>query len=440
MTLLVPPQVIAAHYEVLHHIGNLGPRLEDGFLRAGYSDEETQAMKHFESKGRELGLLSRWDGAGNLFLEYPGRSPEFVETASHLDTVPNGGNFDGAAGVTAGFAAIQALLSSGAALRRGVRLRIWRNEESATFNSLYTGSLGAFGQYNCKSLANRFGGRTLEEAMRSQGVNPSHFSGGKPTLSKDEIDRIGAHIELHIEQGNLLETTRKQIGVVTSIRGSWRAWFFLTGSFDHSGATPMGAHFRRDVNLAMAKMHVGLDMLAHAELAKERDLVQTVGVINSSSEFNANYPELHQNALTKVSGFGYFSLDIRSADNAFHRSYCTKAEAFLSRIAEEHGITLRMQPISVVPAVEALDSGIQSALEHSCRELGCSHQRMPSGAGHDAAVVARQKKSDGSSIPVGMIFIPCRGGKSHCVEEFASCEDIARGASVLAHTMLALGG
>lgn len=438
MNFKISPTEIEAHYAVLNKIGNLGSSSTDGFLRAGYSAEETTAMSYFAIEAKKIGLHVRRDQVGNIFIELPGQTSEFVECGSHLDTVPMGGNFDGAAGIVAGFAAIKTLLPVASQLQRGLRLRIWRCEESATFGVAYCGSKAAFGELEANDLQHSFGGQTLEEAMRSQGADPTFAASGQTTISQSEIDNITAHIELHIEQGNLLEVQAKEVGVICSIRGPRRSRIELYGQFDHSGATPMGRDFRRDVNLGMANILVTLDGLAKEYLSSGFDLVQTVGIINCDAEFSSAKDRISQNAVTKVSGYGFFTLDIRSYDNGFRQSYCEEADKLILETAARFGLDAKISLISSSPGLGTLDADIQQQLTASAAELGYSAISMPSGAGHDAVIVAKQKKTNGSTIPVGMVFIPCRAGKSHCPEEFSSSEDIAQGASVLAHAIFKL--
>lgn len=423
---------IIRHYAVLDWIGCQGIEQAAGYLRAAYSNEETAAMSYIEEQGVILGAASAWDAVGNLCLSWPGEDQEFIEFASHLDTVPNGGNFDGVAGVVTGLVAIESLLKSGQKLRKGLRLRIWRGEEGGTFNAVYTGSLAAFGKFKPNLLKNKFRGISLAEAIQSQAYDPAFIEQGRSTISQAEIDSIAAHIELHIEQGNFLEVNDCAIGVVTSIRGPRRLRVTLTGDFDHSGATPMGLNYRRDANLALGYILVALDQLANQELQTGADLVQTVGVINAQKDFNDQEARVYENAVPKVSGFAYFCLDMRSAVNAYLEEYCEKARQVIQSTAERFNVGVQIELLGSSSALEAVDSGIQAALLESAKDLNFSVSLLPSGAGHDAAVVGSQKRSDGQPIPVGMLFIPCRKGKSHCPEEYATTLALAKGAQTMA--------
>ncbi len=425
-------------YCVLDKIGCLGESRASGYLRAAYSDEETAAMKFIEHLALECGAKSRWDKAGNLALEWAGETNKFVETGSHIDTVPRGGNFDGAVGVVTGLLAIRAIRKSAAKIKHNLRLRIWRAEESSTFNVLYGGSKAAFGLLDEAYLAFTFQGRTLAEAMKSQGADVEAVRAGMRMINQTEIDDIIAHVELHIEQGRLLEASGTDVGIVTSIRASKRYRIVLTGDFDHSGGTPMGKAHRKDVNLAMAYIQVALDTYCNTCLSAGQDIVQTVGVINSSEDFNKKNPLIFSNAIPVISGFGYFSLEIRSNRLQTLNEYSQAAEKIIDQVARSYGVGVEIQLLTSGKPLEHMEANIQEVMEKSAAALAISSMKIASGAGHDTAVVGIQKTSSGNTIPVGMLFIPCKDGKSHCPEEYASYEAIAKGASVLGTGLLAL--
>jgi len=212
----------------------------------------------------------------------------------------------------------------------------------------------------------------------------------------------------------------------------------LEGTFDHSGATPMGSSYRKDVNLALGHIIVRLDELAMRHIKDGMDLVQTIGVINSSSELNELHPHVYRNAVTKVSGFGYFSHEVRSCNSDAIDLFCLEAKEIIRHTAKELGVFADIKELGKTSGISSLNESVQSALEASSREAGATFMKMSSGAWHDAAVVARQQRSDGSSIPTGMLFIPCKDGKSHTPEEYSTPEQIAKGATVLARAMLRL--
>lgn len=435
-TINIKPSAIETIYDGLNRIGALGETSEAGFSRPAFSDTETAAMQHIETLARIANLQTRWDTVGNLIVETAGDYTEWVETGSHIDTVTGGGNFDGTAGVVAGLAVLQAV--QGTTLSKGLRLRVWRGEESAAFGVVSIGSRAAFGTLPASALKSTHQSRTLLEAMCSQGADPDVILNRTPTISDEERNSIAAHIELHIEQGNVLERDEKEIGIVTGIRGSIRSWVKLRGAFDHSGGTPMGRTFRRDVNLAMAHMQVRLDELVQAAISDGMDIVQTVGVVNTNSDINRIFPEMSANAVTKVSGAGYFSHEVRSASPEQAERFSQQTFTAIAEIAKEHGVEIEIDTFASSPGIESLDSELQQLAESSCKSLSLSCTKLPSGAWHDAAVLCGMKRGDSSEIPVGMLFIPCRNGISHSASEYASPEQIAAGATLLAHMMISL--
>lgn len=417
-------------YEPLFSIGNYGGPTE-GFFRASWSEEEQKAFDYILGEAKKVGLLPRYDEVGNLALEQPGYQ-KYVEAGSHLDTVVKGGNFDGAAGIIAGLAAMQAVIQAKVNQKAGLRLRLWRGEESATYLQACKGSRAAFGKLPKTILDSKFNGRTLTEAIRDLGFTSESIEQQRSTISQEEMDGIVAHLELHIEQANALEQQQKDIGIVTSIRGPSRWIVSLEGRFDHSGGTPMGRDFRKDANLAMGYMLVELDKLGMEAILAGNDLVQTVGVINSDPQISSRFPLVGSNAIAKVSGFVYFSLDIRSNNKVFRRQYAEKVLAMVDRLAEQFGVTSNVDKVSETDPCESLDQNLQNLGSAAATRLGYSHVALPSGAVHDCLYVGEQKKTNGSHVPIGMIFIPCREGISHAPEEYASYDAIAKGANVLA--------
>jgi len=429
---------IGRQFKALERIGNLGMKRESGFLRASWSDEETRAMTAVKIAAQAAGMVAEWDAVGNLFISTPGDQRETVMTGSHLDTVPGGGNYDGAAGVVCGLAAIIALKDRWPSFARRLSLVAWRGEESASFTAVCKGSQAAFGLCDPAILGRKFKGATLEDAIRGQGFDPSPIAERRPTLGPERVDSIAALVELHIEQAKMLEMHGRRIGLVTSIRGTIRIRVEVTGEANHSGGTPMGTGYRKDANLAMAYMQVRMDELGKAALGAGKDLVQTVGVINTSPEFNETRPLVAENSITKVSPYGYFMLDIRSDDEAFLAEHAAKVEATIAETGRELNVEVSVARLMDLKPVERLDETVLAAEKAVCAERGVDYELMPSGAIHDAVVVANRVRGDGAPIPVGMIFIPCLAGISHNPAEFASLEDLTLGAEVLADTLALL--
>lgn len=364
-------------------------------------------MLYFSQCAEACGLSHRVDAIGNLIIETTSISGQWIETGSHVDTVPGGGNYDGLAGVVAGFEALKAIRHSIRTLKHGLRLRIWRGEESAAFGIASIGSRAAFGQLPPASLSMTCRGKTLADAMTDQGINPNIIEQGRPAIATDELDSINAYIELHIEQGKVLESQLREIGIVTAIRGSRRSWVSLRGTFDHSGATPMGCDYRHDCNLAMAHMHVRLDQLLQKHITDGIDLVQTIGVINSHSGMSKKLT-IDNNAVSKVSGAAFFSFEVRGCKADKVAAYHEQAEKLIHQTAAEFGITAAIETFSDQSGIAALDKPLQQQISRTCDSLKLDHMLMASGAWHDAGTMAQQRRTDGNHIPVGMIFIPCR--------------------------------
>ena len=409
--------LIQKHMEALSKIGNLGPHLSDGFTRNAWSKEETAAFKYIEQEGIKIGLEPHYDEVGNLFLRTKNKAKKMVQTGSHLDTVPVGGNFDGAAGVVAGLEAIHSIIKKGLPKDTDLELVAWRGEESTSYGTANKGSKLAFGE-------NIHADKKLEAAIKQQGFKLPYANSTPP--------KPLAYFELHIEQGNKLESDKKEIGIVTSIRGADRYKIEVFGKFDHSGATPMGTKYRQDANLAMAYMQVGLDSSIKTYTDKGYDLVQTVGIINADKEINNSNKQVYENAMTKVSGFGYFVLDIRSNSKKQRQEYVKNVMKLLASTSKQFNTKIKISHISESDPAESLDTRLEKDIEASAKLLGYSYEYLPSGAGHDAAIVAKH------NIPAAMIFIPCKDGISHSKEEFSKISDIKKGAEVLANAMLSI--
>lgn len=422
-----PAEHIQNHFARLASIGGL----PDGSIhRIAWTDAESTAMAYVRSEGEAFGLTGRYDPIGNLILSTPGDQPRRMLVGSHLDSVPHGGNYDGAAGVIAGLEAIRPLVDQSASFGAGIDLVVWRGEEH-TYNAVYKGSATAFGSSETHILHNVYDGTTLREAIAGQGFDPSYIDEARPSFDAQYIDSILGYVELHIEQGVQLERDRLDLGIVTSIAGDRRFTVVLEGRFDHSGATPMGVKFRSDCNLALGYILTRLDELSKRHRDSGRDFTQTVGIINADPEIDRKHPIVHSNSVTKVSGMAYFTLDIMSADDAFMDDYSAEVLRTIWRTAKELSVKAVVEQTDSAFGLPELDGGISDRLAEAATRLGYAHKRMPSGAGHDAVVVGLSARPSGGRIPVGMLFVPCRDGISHAPEEFTTPEQVAKGSEVL---------
>ncbi len=418
---------IEQHFAKLAHIGN---QPDGSITRMAWSDEESAAMAYIRAEGERFGLVGSYDGVGNLLLSTPAPAERRVLVGSHLDSVPHGGNYDGAAGVVAGLEALRQVSEKGLPEGWGATVVAWRGEEY-TFNAVYKGSAAAFGMGQPQFLHNLDGDVTLRSAIMSQGYDPSFIQDARPSLPEAFIESIDSYFEMHIEQSVVLERNAESVGIVTSIAGDRRYLVVLEGRFDHSGATPMGSEYRGDVNLAMAHIQVRLDELARRRLGEGRRFTQTVGIVNADPEIDKKYPEVHGNSVTKVSGLGYFSLDLMSADDTFMDNHAAEMLRTIWDTAREFNVKAFVEMTDASRGLLELDGELRGLLGAAAAELELAHRELPSGAGHDAVIVGLAERPERGNIPVGMLFVPCRGGISHDKEEFAQAEHVAAAAQVL---------
>jgi hydantoinase/carbamoylase family amidase len=314
--------------------------------------------------------------------------------------VPRGGRYDGALGVLAAVEAVRRLKADGVEPRRPVWVVSFNDEEGARYQTGMLGSRSFVGELDTE----RWRQRGVPEGMRQAGFDFERLSEAR------RANQVGAYLELHIEQGPLLERSGVEVGIVTGIVGllGFRARFL--GEANHAGTTPM--ELRRDALVGAARA-----VLALREEARARDdATANVGVISAEpGGFNV------------VPGAAEFSIDVRSpTPEGFARIGRFVAEA-LERIAQEERLGLELEETHRLDPVP-LDPTLQHALERAAEREGATHLRLPSGAGHDAMVLARH-------VPAAMLFVPSRNGKSHCPEEYTSPEHCELGARVLARTL-----
>ena len=397
---------------------------EGGVARDTFGAGEQYAHDLIHAEGRLLGLQCHTDFAGNLWMTLAGRDrslPIWI-TGSHLDSVPQGGNFDGAAGVVAGLTVLKAIRETGTQPLRDIALAAFRAEEASSwyqgdFNS-HIGSRAALGMLDPAELhraRHLHDGATLYDRMRQWGAQPE-----KVVLGHGVIDPRRCHgfLELHIEQGPVLFQRRLPVGVVTAIRGSSRArQARAIGEDSHSGAVPH--EYRRDAVLAVVELCHRLDQAWEQLRADQQDLVYTVGKLFTD-------PDRH--SITKVPGRVDFSIDLRSQQS----EVLDQMEALARRLAGEIGVRRRVD-IELGhfnrSAPAAMNPALIASLEFACSALGVEGARLPCGAGHDAGDFAS------AGIPTGMIFVRNDRG-SHNPEESMAIEDFVEGTRVLAWQLM----
>jgi N-carbamoyl-L-amino-acid hydrolase len=386
-----------------------------GVTRASFGPGEQAAHLLVAEAAREAGLLVETDAIGTLRITLPGRDRALpaVVVGSHLDSVPHGGNFDGAAGVVMGLAAAAHLARHGAMPTRDLLILGIRAEEMCWFPANYLGSKALFGRLPPEApetLRRADTGRSLGEHMTELGLDPQPIREGRALL---DPARIACFLEPHIEQGPALVAAGLPVAVVTGIRGSIRyPRAACHGEDAHAGAVPRA--FRRDAGLAAVALIAAIDR-RWAELeAAGADLVFTAGIL-------ATDPAHH--ATTKVPGLLRFSLDIRSQDAALLAELDRWVRAEAAALEQARGVRFDFGVAShAAPAL--MDPGLQNALRRAATDAGVPFTSMASGAGHDCATFA------GLGIPSAMLFLRNEHG-SHNPHEAMAIPDFAAGLAVL---------
>ena len=369
--------------------------------RLGLSREEQAARELVGGWLASRGANVRRDAAANLVARFGGDGPAIL-VGSHLDSVPQGGRFDGALGVLCAVEAIDALLDDGVRFRRPVEVIGWCDEEGARFGIGLFGSCAAFGRLpeNAAARADR-DGITIAAALRSLGES------GDPTQARRREGDAAAYLELHIEQGPRLERAGLPLAVVSTIVGIFHGRVTVRGRQDHAGATAMGE--RKDALVAAAEMVVALERIARAV----PDAVGTVGEL-------VPVP----GAKNVIPGEVTFSLDIRAPREEDLERILRDLRAELRRIGDARGVTSSIDVLARVP-VAPLDVPLRDLLLRSVKAVGVAAPLLASGAGHDA------QNPQLAGIPTGMIFVRSTGG-SHTPLESCDVADAALGAQALA--------
>jgi N-carbamoyl-L-amino-acid hydrolase len=376
--------------------------------RVAFSDLHRQGRIWLTREMQEAGLTVSIDAGANLIGRLPGldnaRAP--IVTGSHTDTVPRGGRFDGIAGVLAALEAAQTIAESGLRLRHPLEVIDFLAEEPNRYGLSCIGSRAMAGVLTQAQLAYVApDGTTTAEGIAAMGGDPSKLT--SPLRSRGEV---AGFFELHIEQGVVLEDDGVDVGIVTDIVGITRYQIDVIGEAAHAGTMPMGR--RKDALVAAAMMVQEAEARPLTQDTNGAYLVATIGKL-----------EVIPNGSNVVPGRVEFSIEARSNRNAeidcFFEGYLARAE----EICAQRNLVLEVRRVSEGMAVPC-DDAIQAALAASAEASQASHIRMSSGAGHDAAYMARIG-------PSGMVFTPCLKGRSHCPEEWVDKEALAKGAQVL---------
>ncbi len=392
-------------------LAKIGATPKGGVRRLALSELDGQARRLLIEWCRQAGCSITIDGIGNVFARRAGQDDTLppVITGSHIDTQPSGGKFDGNFGVLAGLEVLRTLNDRRVRTRAPLEVAVWTNEEGSRFAPVMMGSGVFIGEFALQDVLQRqdIDGISVGAALAQIG-----FAGPAPIGAR----KIAAYFEAHIEQGPVLEDSAKVIGVVTGALGL--RWYdvIVTGQDAHAGPTPM--RLRKDALLAAARMNIEVNAIAQRFQPNGRG---TVG-----------FMQVAPNSRNVVPGTAKFSVDLRHADDTQLEAMEQDMRAAFARIAQEAGLSLAIERVSSYPACR-FDAACVAAVRRAASELDLSHMDIVSGAGHDAIYLARV-------APTSMIFVPCEGGISHNEIENAKAEDLAAGANVLLHVMLARAG
>lgn len=391
-----------------------GGRPERGVTRTSYGLGEQIAHEMVQREARRMGMHCEIDSACNLYMTLKGRKEgPAIFIGSHLDSVPTGGNYDGAAGVLAGLAVASGFCLAGRKPARDLTVVAIRAEESTWFGASYIGSRAAFGALSGRELdtvKRACDGISLGPAIQSAGGDLARLRAGEAHL---DTSRIAAFIEPHIEQGPVLVAEERPIGIVTGIRGSFRyRQARCEGAYAHSGATPRS--HRQDAALAASRLVVAMDETWIRLAGEGHDLAVTFGRLSTDPE---------KAAFSKVAGSVEFSIDVRSEDVDTLDLMRAELARVVAEIEGACNVSFRLGPeTGSMPA--KMDAGLLDRLMSTAKDIGTDARTMPCGAGHDAAVFAQ------NGVPTAMIFIRNRNG-SHNPFEAMDIDDFAEAARLL---------
>ena len=388
-----------------------GGTFASGVSRVAYSQADLDGRKYVMNLMRAAKLEPRVDPAGNIYGRREGREPQLppILFGSHIDSVPEGGNFDGDLGSLAALGAIEALDRAGTRTRHPLEMVVWCSEEGIAFGRGLSGSRIVAGDIKPADLDQVWNGLKRSDGMR--------MLGGDPDRVMEAVRPKGAHkgyFELHIEQGGTLEASKVPIGVVEGIVSIERLTATIEGFANHAGTTPMP--IRQDALVAASHLTIAVREIVTKYPGRQ---VGTVGHIDVSP-----------NAPNVIPGRVQMTIELRDLSTEKLEKIAAEIRARGEQIARETRTTIKIGPLSSNPPALA-SPAMQEIIERSAKSLGLTTSRLPSGAGHDAQMMAQLS-------PMGMIFVPSVGGISHSPKELTSWEDCARGADVLLGAVLEL--
>ena len=396
--------------ESMEALGRIGATARGGLNRVALTDDDRRGRDLLVSWMREAGLTVTVDQMGNIFGQRAGEDglPP-VMMGSHADSVPTGGKYDGQLGVLCALETIRTLNDEKIRTRYPVAMAIFTNEEGARFQPAMIGSGVMAGKI---PLEDAYNARDRDGVRLGDELERIGYLGSEPCIPRP----LRAYLELHIEQGPILEEEHLPVGVVEGIVAIAWSRVTLTGVQDHAGPTPM--RIRHDALVAAADIVRGV-----REIAKDigGDMVSTVGRLDVSP----NIPNA-------IPGRVSLSIDLRAPDERHITRGLDLVDRVVRDAARAEGVTYELEHYWRVPRTR-FDLEVVETVEAAVQSLGCGYRRILSGAGHDAQYMA-------AICPTGMIFVPSRDGRSHCEEEFTPMDDIEHGANTLLLAAARLAG
>jgi N-carbamoyl-L-amino-acid hydrolase len=388
----------------LRLLSTIGGQADGGVDRLAWSEADLAARRWFAERIREAGLEARIDAALNVFGHVPGSAGPRLLTGSHLDSVPNGGRLDGAYGAVASLEALRTMVESGDPLASRVEVVGFSDEEGVRFGTGLIGSLALTGELDLDRLREEhdWQGVPIRQVIATAGREVDRMLD-----AREHLQSIAAFLELHIEQGPRMEAAGVDLAVVTGIVGVDREQVRVTGVQNHAGTTPFA--LRHDAGRAAARAAAGL-----------RELVQD---IDAEAVANIGVMQFDPGGVNVIPGRATFTLEVRHIEEPVVRRIVETFNKTLERISAEEGCRPDTQQVSWVPPAR-MNAEQMETLEAACQELGREPARLWSGAGHDAAILARH-------VPTGMLFVPSIGGVSHSPKESTSDEHLVLGARAL---------
>ena len=399
----------------MNTVSRYGALVPKGMTRLAFSKEEKEARDYVKSLMQQCGMHIREDAIGNIIGRLEGEDPSLSSIAlgSHLDSVPFGGYYDGTLGIMCALEAIRFFQENAISHKRALELIIFSCEESSRFNMATVGS---------KVMSGKLGVETLKQLRDKEGISlyeaAKEFGCCVDALesAKRNKDELYCYLELHIEQGPVLSSQHIPVGIVTGIAAPFRYELTVHGKADHSGATPM--NMRHDALVCASEIILGIETIASSKAGSTT--VATVG-----------FAQAIPGVLNVIPGEVKMGIDIRDIDQGNLEKADSLIKDLISQVTHKRGLTFTLKLLSKdFPTV--LDSSLIELLEKEAKSLNIATLRLPSGAGHDAMHMPNIAQH------TGMIFVPCKEGISHNVEEAIDMEDVYKATEVLTKSLIEL--